>query len=227
MQARLTDTDPAEILRYLGCRTPDGQEDLRAWVSEGQAAVAAAAQPRACWRVFPLEGTTPAGSGLTLTGEDIRRHLDGCDRAVLLAATLGREVDALLLRAEVRDMARALVWDSCASAAIENVCDNLEAELRAHFRAQGLYLTGRFSPGYGDLPLALQRPLCAALDTGRRIGLTVSRSGLLLPRKSVTAVLGLAATPKTGYRAGCAHCLLYDTCQRRKEGNPCGAEPAT
>lgn len=227
MQPRLTQTDRAEILRYLGCRSTQGQDELLAWVAEGQAAVAAAAAPRACWRVFPLDGMAPVGSGLMLAGEDIRRHLDGCDRAVLLAVTLGRAVDELLLRAEVRDMARALVWDSCASAAVENVCDNFETDLRAHFRAQGVCLTGRFSPGYGDLPLSLQPAFCAALDAERRIGLTVSRSGLLLPRKSVTAVLGLAATPKTGYRAGCAHCLLYDTCQRRKEGNPCGAEPAT
>ena len=125
MQPRLTQTDRAEILRYLGCRSAQGQDELLAWVAEGQAAVAAAAAPRACWRVFPLEGMAPVGSGLTLAGEDIRRHLDGCDRAVLLAVTLGRAVDELLLRAEVRDMARALVWDSCASAAVENVCDNL------------------------------------------------------------------------------------------------------
>ncbi len=60
--------------------------------------------------------------------------------------------------------------------------------------AQALYLTDRFSPGYGDMPLAQSGQICEVLNTGRSIGLTVSQSGILMPRKSVTAVLGISRT---------------------------------
>ena len=86
---------------------------------------------------------------------------------------------------------------------------------------QGRYLTGRFSPGYGDCPLSLQPALCRALDTPRGIGLAPTRDNLLTPRKSVTAILGLADHPVTGARAGCARCLLRETCAYRKRGTTC------
>jgi hypothetical protein len=168
------------------------------------------------YRVFPVSDGQLTGAALTLAGEDIHRHLEGCFRAVLMAATLGPDVETLLLRSEVTDMARAVVLDSVASAAIENVCDNLEADLRREYEAQGLYLTDRFSPGYGDLPITLQAPLCEVLDTRRRIGLTVSGSGILLPRKSVTALLGISDTPRTRRSSGCANCSLSHSCDRRK-----------
>ena len=45
---------------------------------------------------------------------------------------------------------------------------------------------------------------------------------ILVPRKSVTAVCGIADHPVTGTLAGCATCALRETCKRRKEGIPCG-----
>ena len=100
----------------------------------------------------------------------------------------------------------------------------IEGELRREYQARGLYITGRYSPGYGDCPLALQSVFAAYLDTGRKIGLTVGSSGLLFPRKSVTAILGISQKPVTGYRAGCAHCVLQKTCQYRKRGVSCEQE---
>lgn len=118
----------------------------------------------------------------------------------------------------------AVAADAAASTLIEQLCDEIEGELRREYQARGLYITGRYSPGYGDCPLALQSVFAAYLDTGRKIGLTVGSSGLLLPRKSVTAILGISQKPVTGYRAGCAHCVLQKTCQYRKRGVSCEQE---
>ena len=154
-------------------------------------------------------------------GRDIARHLAGCEGAVGLAATLGAGVDALLRTLEVSDIALCAAADATASAAIEKVCDAVEADAKAWAANQGRYLTGRFSPGYGDCPLSLQPALCRALDTPRGIGLAPTRDNLLTPRKSVTAILGLADHPVTGARAGCARCLLRETCAYRKRGTTC------
>ena len=138
-----------------------------------------------------------------------------------MAATLGAGVDALLRRLEVTDIALCAAADATASAAIEPVCDAVEADARARVQAQGNFMTGRYSPGYGDCPLDLQAELCRALDTPRGIGLTVTPQKLLVPRKSVTAILGLADHPVTGTRAGCGRCLLRETCAYLKRGTTC------
>ena len=169
------------------------------------------------WRVLPAA----PGLDLSRAGRDIARHLAGCEGAVGLAATLGAGVDALLRTLEVSDIALCAAADATASAAIEKVCDAVEADAKAWAANQGRYLTGRFSPGYGDCPLSLQPALCRALDTPRGIGLAPTRDNLLTPRKSVTAILGLADHPVTGARAGCARCLLRETCAYRKRGTTC------
>ena len=84
---------------------------------------------------FDLKGTTLEGTNLALTGQDIQRHLTDCHQCVLMAATLGADVEQLLMHVQVSDMARALILDSCASAAVENLCDNLEADLRTQVEA--------------------------------------------------------------------------------------------
>lgn len=216
LKPRLEGVNEAEVLRYLGHRGGPVPEELRESIRVCTRQVLDAARPRCVYRLFPVEQGQLIGSGLVLEGDSIRRHLEGCVEGVLMAATLGPDVERRLLRTEVIDLARALVLDSVASSAIENVCDNLEADLRAWCAERGLYLTGRFSPGYGDLPLSLQGPLCQCLDTARRIGLTVSASGILMPRKSVTAILGCAPTPRRSAVPGCAACALREHCDRQK-----------
>lgn len=222
MEDTLTELNQREILRYLGCRTETPPEELAQAVDQCSQILLDAARPRTVWRSLPLEGTHPVGTEVTLRGADIRRHLSGCDQVILLAATLGPEVERLLLRAQIRDMAQALILDSCASAAIEAVCDRLEGELRQRLAGQGRYLTDRFSPGYGDFPLEQQPDLCRLLDTQRRIGLALSASGIMIPRKSVTAVLGVADSPRHRRSRGCEGCAMYEHCAMRKGGTPCG-----
>lgn len=210
--------DRALVLRYLGAAgwTPDAA--TAALLEEAERLVAARATPRGLWKLLPEP--TP-GLDWSRAGQDIVRHLAGCEGVVGLAATMGAGVDALLRTLEVSDIALCAVADATASAAIERLCDAVEADARAWAAARGRWLTGRFSPGYGDCPLALQPAFCRALDTVRGIGLAPTRDNLLSPRKSVTAILGLADHPVTGTRAGCARCLLRDKCAYRKRGMTC------
>ena len=80
----------------------------------------------------------------------------------------------------------------------------------------------RFSPGYGDLPLTLQPEICAALDVQRRLGIHVTESLLMIPSKSVTAVIGLSDRPQMARIRGCAYCAMKETCMLRKGGKRCG-----
>ena len=203
-------------LRYLGASgwQPDGT--TRALLQKAEELLRASAQPRAVWRELPLKALP-----LEESGQDLARHLQGCDAMLLLAATLGSGVDSLLRRLELTDIALATAADAMAAVLLETVCDTLESQLRADYRQKDRWLTARYAPGYGDCPLTLNEDLCLMLDTVRGCGLAVTPQHLLTPRKSTTAILGLADHPVTGARAGCAHCLLKETCIYRKRGMTC------
>ena len=145
-------------------------------------------------------------------GKDVPAMLSDCRSAVLLAATLGAESERMLLREQSRSAADALILDAVLSAAVEAVCDEQEERLRGEFAERSLFLTDRFSPGYGDMPIAQSREICEVLNTGRAIGLTVSQSGILMPRKSVTAVMGVSRTAVQLRKKGCEGCSARQTC---------------
>jgi cobalamin-dependent methionine synthase I len=143
-----------------------------------------------------------------------------CDSVAVLACTLGVRFDAMLRAQQARDMAQAVMLDACGSALVESGCNKAEEEIQSRFPQR--HLTDRFSPGYGDLPLSLQAPLCAALDAGRLLGVTVGESCLINPCKTVTAFIGLSDKPQQARIRGCDYCAMRETCQLRKGGKRCG-----
>ena len=211
-----------ETLRYLGAA--DAPETLRRQVAGEAETLSAQFRPRHVCKVCELdfqgEEIFLCGTAVVLKGGTALKMLAQCHRAALLACTLGARFDLALTAMQARDMARAVILDACGSALVEQGCDEAEKELSARF--PGRYLTDRFSPGYGDLPLELQRDICAALDTPRRLGLHVTESLLLNPVKSVTAVIGLSDRPQMARIRGCAYCQMRERCTLRKGGKHCG-----
>ena len=215
--------DRREALRYLSIRRPD--EGSLAAVEPVAAELERALTPRFTFAAYPVshtpEGVALPGSGLVLPGEMAARMLRECTHAVLLLCTLGAGFEALLRADTARDMAKAALLDACGSAYVEAGCDAAEQAVAARF--DGKHLTDRFSPGYGDLPLALQPALCSALDAQRRLGVTVTESLLMIPSKTVSAVIGLADTPQPARIRGCGYCSRRETCNYRKGATTCRA----
>lgn len=211
-----------DILRYLSIRG-EAPDSLRHRVEGAAAKLAETIQPKYVYRGFPLEhaaeGVVLQGSGVTLTGGLAARMLRSCDTAVLLCCTLGIEFEQRLRAMERRDMGEAVIFDACGSAWVESGCDAAEAEIAARF--EGRYLTDRFSPGYGDLPLSLQPAVLAALDAEKRLGIHLSDSFLMTPSKSVTAVIGVSDEPQPARVRGCGSCVMNKTCDYRKGGTTC------
>ena len=214
--------DIMEALRYLGAGSSP-PEVLRRDMEQIADQLTAAVRPRYAYRVFSTvheeRGVPLREAGILLTGRSAARMLAQCDQAVLLICTLGAGFETMLRAEQARDMARAVMLDACGSAWVESGCNAAEEELAARF--PGRYLTDRFSPGYGDLPLALQPAICAALDAGRRVGVQVTDSFLMNPSKSVTAVIGLSDRPQQARIRGCAYCSMRETCTLRKGGKSC------
>ena len=213
MQARLTELNYNEILMYLGYRGQAMPAAVETQIRRCILEVMEAAEPKLVWRRLPLVGGQI--DGFRLQGQDIKKVLSSCQEVVLMAATIGSKVERLLMRREVSDMADAVIMDSCASTAIENVCDNFEFDLRSELKAQDLYLTDRYSPGYGDFPLDTQPELCAILNAQKRIGLTVTTANIMIPRKSVSAIMGISRQRQPLRRRGCEVCSMFLNCPYR------------
>ena len=217
MDAELLQIPLREVLHFLGWRGTPVDAPLLAQIRDLCDLAVREVRPRMAERRFPLapDGSL-AGTSMTPKGNDVRAMLAPCREAVLLAATLGAESERLLLRMQAKDAAQALVLDAVLSAAIEAVLDAREEALRGELAVQGRYLTDRFSPGYGDMPLAQGAQILAVLDAQRRIGLMMTGNGLMVPRKSVTAVLGVSRTPVARRPAGCEGCGARETCALRR-----------
>ena len=125
-----------------------------------------------------------------LCGKDITEHLKDCKDIVLLAATLSFKVDNLIKSYQITDMKKAVIADALANALIEQVCDAIEAEIR--ISCKGAAMTFRYSPGYGDFDISMQKSLSMLLNTQKRIGVFVNDSYMMTPSKSVIAVIGLS-----------------------------------
>ena len=211
----------SEVLRYLGSKSETALSEDISRISRQLQEVA---RPAAAAARFPLRfsGDTPIleGPDIALAGKSIAAHLAGCEACVLLAATLGFEVDKALYVKGQQNAYEALILDACATDAIELVCDGAESLLvRAGLLEEGMSTTSRFSPGYGDLPLSLQRPFLDVLDARRAIGLTVNASLMLTPTKSVTALIGLYRGERragSGCQGGCSACNMRESCPYRK-----------
>ena len=217
MDAELLQIPLREVLHFLGWRGTPVDAPLLAQIRDLCDLAVREVRPRMAERRFPLapDGSL-AGTSMTPKGNDVRAILAPCREAVLLAATLGAESERLLLRMQAKDAAQALLLDAVLSAAIEAVLDAREEALRRELAAQGRYLTDRFSPGYGDMPLAQTREICEVLGAQRAIGLTVSAGGVMIPRKSVTAVMGVSDVPVARRPAGCEGCAARETCALRR-----------
>ncbi len=211
----------AEALRYLGVREPD--EDTLKLVQDAARAVSAGAGPRYVTRIGAVditgEGAVFPDTGLTLPGRMAAGMLAECEKAALLCCTLGPAFERMLLSARARDMAWAVALDACGSARVEEGCDEAEKALAARY--PGFFLTDRFSPGYGDLPLDVQPRLLDVLDAQRRLGVYTLPSRLMVPVKTVTAVIGLSRRPQPARVRGCAHCNLSRDCAYRERGMTC------
>lgn len=215
--------DRGEVLRYLGYHGGDIGDKVEQQLETAGERVISVARPRLIYAVYPFacqDSLRLEGTVLCLEGEAIRTHLSGCGQVILMAATLGADMDKEIARTQIIDMGLAAIIDASADAAIEYVCDSLQARLEREFA--GKFLTERFSPGYGDMPLSQQEPLCRILDTDRKIGLRVTESYIMFPRKSVTAIIGISDTPVKRSGRGCESCNLAETCAIRKAGEACG-----
>ena len=202
--------DRKEVLRYMGYRGQNIGHTTEKLLNDCIDEVASVSKESFLYEIFDIEraaeGLCLKGTTLTLAGEDIGRHLAGSEKCALMAVTLGLEVDKRINFYSKTDIAKALVFDACATAAAESICDTVQEKIETVAKSMGFETTTRFSPGYGDFPIGIQKELAKVLKTYEGIGLSVNESSIMIPRKSVTAFIGLRREKSDESGNSCESC---------------------
>lgn len=173
-----------EVARYAGCTEDTLPERTEALIRE-----AGPVNGKVCWGVYPLteENGQLSFAGIRTASVNLKNCLRDCDRVILFAATAGFGIDRVIRKYEKISPASALLLQAYGAERAETVCDAFNREMEAQYGK----LRPRFSPGYGDLPLELQKDFFTVLRPYEHIGITLNESMLMLPSKSVTAIIGI------------------------------------
>ena len=225
-----------EALGYVGYAGQEMDAHLRERFEALADSCERGLRPACVWALYQVdeartrenaEAGAPAvalrGSALMLPGRDIAAHLQGAREVALLACTLGAASEREMRKLGALSATDELLYGAACSALVEAAANAAEAHVVTQAAARGLHTNWRFSPGYGDLPLSIQPEFLRTLDATRRMGIVVNAGGLMVPTKSVTAVVGLFDTPTPGaeVRTRCGVCQLRHCCERRKRGTTC------
>jgi len=191
------DFNKKEIYRYLGYKNHETSscDDL---IDECIDMVKNALECKACYEIYPIFQKDEFELDLgfdTIHSKDLSKNLKYCDNIILFAATIGMQTDRLITKYSSISPSKSVVLQAVGAAAIEAWCDILCDELKKLDIAKGKSFMPRFSPGYGDLSLQVQSSIFEALNCRKLIGVTLTESLMMLPTKSVSAIVGICNKP--------------------------------
>lgn len=151
------------------------------------------AQPKASWQIYNYDATRAtilAPQPLTLHAPKIINYLSQAVQIAVIALTIGPKLEAQVCDYFAQDQyTSGLLLDAAGTAAVEVAADQVCDFIKSQAAQQGYLALPRFSPGYGEWDISVQ-PLILDLANGHEIDLQVTSSCMLLPRKSITAVIG-------------------------------------
>jgi len=179
-------------LGYARSMTPPG--NIRSRVNNLILEIRAYIEPKAVYVDASIEKKfsdyTIIEGGLKLPGNDVARRLANSYIATIFAATLGEEITKQITqRSKDGRTDEAYILDVIASEAAEELARTVNRNAFYRARMEGSKTTGRFSPGYGDLPLEIQQSILD-FTQAEKIGMFTNKLSMIFPRKSVTGVIG-------------------------------------
>jgi hypothetical protein len=214
-----------EVLRYLGYKNQKVDKNIINLIEECSQEVIGISKKNVVYEIFNIQRKNEEvfllGSTLVLKDTDITNHLIGSKKCLIMAATLGIKVDSKIAYYSKFNITKGLIMDACATAAIESLCDEFQVQIKESALVDNLNITNRYSPGYGNFSIENQRNILNILNAYKKIGLSVTESSIMLPRKSVTALIGLGEIVNPNHAYKCNNCKNED-CNFRKDGRYCG-----
>ncbi|MBQ3329876.1 MAG: Vitamin B12 dependent methionine synthase activation subunit [Ruminococcus sp.] len=180
-----------EIMRYARIRGADDvyEKMINNCIKEAESVLSY----RVCYMVLPVidEAQALCLGNIKAPYQTIKKAIKNAQEVLLFAATVGAPFDRLIQKYSLLEPSKALMMQAIGAERAESLCDAFCDMMNTELRRDGKSLTPRVSPGYGDIPMEMQRDIFTVLDCSRQIGLTLDESLLMSPSKSVTAIAGI------------------------------------
>ncbi len=216
-----------EVFRYLGYKNEEPDQETLSTIEACIEEVYGKGTPRSVFRRYAIqrdgahkeaiEGNPSIRiKDMVFLSSHLSKNLKGCQEVILFAATLGPAIDRLMTRYSKTQISKAACLQAVAAAAIESYCDSCQKEIEEELEKENLFLRPPFSPGYGDLSLKVQKEILTLLDAEKRIGIYLTEGNVMLPEKSITAIMGISRENRHCLRAGCEVCEKLD-CEFRRD----------
>ncbi len=227
----LVEIDRSEVLRYLQYKNQNIEEDLLDKIKYCIDLTKDMINPKFIFRKYPIRKIKCSnkknqvnieGTNLMLESDDVYNLLLECDECILISATLGLEIEKEIRKLTYTDLTKGIIIDACATTAIEEVCDIVQGNIAKQLSKEDKHITYRYSPGYGDLAIEKNADINNILNSQKEIGLTVTNSGIMIPRKSVVALIGVSHKGISNTKKSCENCNNRHNCDYKKEGDGCG-----
>ncbi len=181
----------SEILRYMGQRCEDERIDRIIDSLVGDAKKSS--RPKACFvlKDLRIEGEKIHIADMEIKSKSLMKNLSGCEMAILIVFTLGTDTDRFIESNLTASSVQGVCADAISTALCEEYADRLCGELEEYFKKDGFTLMPRFSAGYGDFGLEYQKDFIRCTEAMKRCGVSVTDALMLVPTKSVSAIIGL------------------------------------
>ena len=213
----LKQIDPIETKRYAGLGNVDFNETI---IQKACLEAQLLAEPKGIWQIYSYNAcsykveSTPE---CLISGEKIRKHLTQATKVIILAVTIGEAIEKQITAYfKEGEYSYSLLLDAAATTAVEQAADEVEKTIKQYITAKGYQTIWRFSPGYGDWDIRFQ-PEMLRLSGAKDIGINLTESMMLMPRKSITAIIGLVpnSNEKNEIKKSCSTCSKQDCLARR------------
>ncbi|MBQ7760874.1 MAG: Vitamin B12 dependent methionine synthase activation subunit [Clostridia bacterium] len=175
-----------EVLRYLGVKESNDQlDDL---IEKAIDSVHSTVSLKASYIRVPIlvEGEEVDFGFDKVKSQSLAKNLKECKEAFVFVASLGVLNDKAIEKNFKLDRLNGAIFDCVSTTLIESFCDYIN-----EYFGEKNVLRPRFSPGYGDFSIEHQRSILSVLDAYKNVGITLTDSLMMIPSKSVTAVVGI------------------------------------
>lgn len=147
-----------------------------------------------------------------LQGELISKHLASAQKIVILICTIGNELETESYKQIKTTPPLGLALEGVGSAAVEALANAACNYFEKKYQHQTLQSTIPLSPGMQGWPVEIGQPQIFNILDPSQIGIQLTKSHLMIPRKSLSMVIGLS-TEITEKGTTCDYCSMKETCR--------------
>ncbi len=149
---------------------------------------------KACYCTFQIKDISENKvildkSKTLINSKKIAGILKDCEYCSLFVSTIGPQLEGRVAEMETDNPSGAFYLEHVGNWMAEYMAEAVNQKISQVITKAGFIPKKRYSAGYGDWPVESQKEILE-LTGARRIGVSISESYLMIPRKSVSALIG-------------------------------------